>query len=820
MSNLGRLWRLAPPVIALAAVLAIGAYPLGSLPPLGSFLDPWGGIWSTATTALHPARAGATIPGLSDSVVVRYDDRYVPHVFASREDDAVRALGYVVAHDRLFQLEVQTRATAGTLTELVGPAALELDREMRRLGLARSAEREFAGLPPDGLDRRILDAFAAGVNAWIDGVGRRRLPFEYHLLGRRPTRWQPEHGLYLIRRMGYTLTYFGPEFERMRAARLVGAAAADALLPVRAPIQEPVVPGGGPYPTFDRTPLPPPAGERAAGVGHDDRTEGPTFDTRRRHASNNWAVAPRRSASGHGLLAGDPHLELTLPSVWYEVHLNVPDRLDVYGVTLPGSPTVIIGFNRDVAWSFTNSQADVLDFYAEELDDLDRPTRYRLDGAWRPLEQRVEEFRAPDGARIAVDTIQVTHRGPVVWRDGRPYSIRWTVLEAKGTGGAVHRATKATSVAEWLEAMEAYEAPIQNGLVADRAGRIAVRAAGWYPVRPGGRGDTIFDGTTSASDWTGRLPLERQPFAVDPAQGFLASANQQPLTGSDYLGGDPVSPWRALRINQLLRSDSAVTPDAMRRYQLDEGNARADLFVPAFLGAVARGRAGGGVAPAVDQAAEILDAWDRRYTKDNSAAVVFELAIRELARRAWDELSVNGAARARPSDMTLWRLLQDPTSPWWDRIETPDVVEQRDNMVLASLAAAMDTARARYGDAGDERWRWDRAWSMNIHHALRIPALSALRIPHAGGPGTLNPLYGPRGTEGASWRMVVELGPEVTARGVYPGGQSGNPVSPRYDDRLPAWKSGELADLRFPRRPSDLPDDRVTAVLVLRPEPE
>ena len=817
MRNLGRVARLAPPVAVLGTVLYIGACPVGPLPPLGPFLDPVAGIWSTATTATLPVRADATIAGLTDSVVIRYDDRHVPHVFATREDDAVRALGYVVARDRLFQMELQTRATDGTLTELVGAAALELDQQMRRLGLARSAERELAGLAADGLDRRLIDAFAAGVNAWIDQLGRGQLPFEYHLLGRRPARWQPVHSLYLIRRMGYTLTYFGPEFERLRAAKVVGVQAADALLPVRAPIQEPIAPSGESFPTFDRTPLPPPA-PQARSTTANDRTLGPTFDPRRRGASNNWAVAPSRSASGHALLAGDPHLELTLPSVWYEVHVNVADMLDVYGVTLPGSPAVIIGFNRDVAWSFTNSQADVLDFYAEELDDPDDPTQYRLDGAWQPLERRIEEYRAANGALLAIDTVHATHRGPVVWRDGRPYSIRWTVLEASGAGGAVYRANKARSVGDWLDAMEAYEAPIQNALVADRAGTIAVRAGGWYPVRPGGRGDTIFDGTRSASDWTGRLGLDRQPFAVDPAQGFLASANQQPLVGPDYLGGDPVSPWRALRINQLLRSDSTVTPAAMQRYQLDSRNVRANVFVPAFLEAVTRGRAAGSVGSEVDDAARILDEWDRRYTKDNSAAVLFELAMRELARLTWDELAVNGTAQVRPSDMTLWRLLQDPASLWWDRHETADVVEQRDAILLASLAAARDTARARYGEPSDDGWRWDHAWSMNIYHALRLPALSALGIPHAGGPGTLNPLYAPRGAEGASWRMVVELGPEVAARGIYPGGQSGNPVSWRYDDRLPGWKNGELHELLFPKQSADLPADRTSAVLVLRPE--
>ncbi|OGU09559.1 MAG: hypothetical protein A2W29_06500, partial [Gemmatimonadetes bacterium RBG_16_66_8] len=811
--------------LVLLAALVLGARRTGPIPALGPFLDPWNGVWALARSSELAPSALARIPGLTGAVEVVYDDRAVPHIFASTTDDAYRALGFVVARDRLFQLETQVRATAGRLTEVLGPSLLSVDRELRRLGLAASAEAAWAALDSVSEESRALRAYADGVNAWIDQMPRATLPVEYRLLGTRPMRWKPEHSVYVYRHMGYTLAYNTQEWTRERVTALVGREAADALFPVRVPIQEPIQPGRGPYPRFEFKSLPLPSPEARMdeeGRGGTSASSllssllvAPRPFSRWEEAddvgSNNWAVSPRRSAGGHALLAGDPHLDLTLPSIWYEVHLVVPGQLDVYGVSIPGVPGVAIGFNRDVAWSFTNTGNDVLDFYVETVDDSLSPTRHLVDGNWRPVEQRVERYLNRGGRVLRVDTLYRTYRGPLSRRDdGRWVSMRWLVLE-DGSPVPFLRMIRARSADEWLDAVSTYRVPAQNGVVADRAGTIALRSTGAFPLRPGdGMAYLPRDCSTSGSDWTGFWPLERYPMSRNPAQGYVASANQQPKDPAQdpgYLDGDWLAPWRALEINRLLRGDSDVTVDDMQQFKTYPGSVRADLLLPEILAA---GRAAlerargtnGGAGQGLETALALLDEWDRRYTKDNERAILFELTVRELETRLWDELdsvSPDGGRRrvARPSDFQLLGLLRDPSSPWWDDRRTPGVSETRDLIVAASLTAALDQARTRYGDPAAGGWRWDRVQHANVLHLLEIPSFSALGLPIQGGPGTLNPSSG-RGTHGASWRMVVELGPQVRAWGTYPGGQSGNPLSRRYDDRIAKWVNGELDSLYMP----------------------
>lgn len=704
MSPRPRTTGLAVPILALA--LYAGARPIGPAPALGPFLDPANGVWAVAASAELPRSAAARIPGLGAPVRVVYDDRAVPHIFAASELDVARALGYVVARDRLFQMELQTLAASGRLTEIAGARALPLDREMRELGLPRVAERKLAALDPNSDGMRAARAFAEGVNAWIDGMAPRDLPLEYRLLGRRPVRWEPVNSLHLLNRMGWTLAYSDDERVRLRAQARVGRDAADALFPVVSRIQEPIQPNGQRGPRWDTRPLPPPGAPDTAAILADRQAPIPPDVL----GSNNWAVAPARTAAGRALLAGDPHLELTLPSIWYETHLVVPGQLDVYGVTVPGAPFIVIGFNRDVAWTFTNTQSDVVDYYVETVDDPVSPTTYSLDGEWRPLERRVETYRGEGGEVVAVDTVRYTHRGPLR-RAGRAgqgaqwLSVRWTLYDPMNESDAFVGAERARTVAEWMRAMEPYSVPAQNMLVADRTGTIAIRSTGHFPIRPGdGRGDVLRDGSTRASDWTGFWPVAEYPQAVNPAQGFLASANQQPVdpaVNPRYIGSNWYPPWRAMRINALLRADYAVTPDAMRRYQTDPGSARADAFAPAFLEAARRhgaatsgangGAANGGSTDGsmLARAAALLAEWDQRYTKDNERAVLFEYAMGELGSRLWDELRAPAGGRGddgpepRPADAITAVLLADSASVWWDDRRTP-AVERRDDILAAS----------------------------------------------------------------------------------------------------------------------------------------
>ena len=772
---------------------------------------------------------------LGGNVTVEYDDRAVPHIFAANEEDAYRALGYVVARDRLFQLYLQTLAASGRITEIAGARVLALDRETRGLGLPRSAERKIAAAGDTTSFMKYAKAYADGVNAYIGQMPASELPLEFRLTGTQPAPWSAIDSYHLFNRMGYTLAYIAVENDRAAAASRVGARAAEALFPEDSPIQEPIQPNGQSAARYDFHPLPPPGppdtsaalllAANDAFLPSHRGAQADIEEPQRSMASNNWAVSPRRSATGHALLAGDPHLDLSLPSIWYEVHLVVPGKLDVYGVTIPGAPNMVIGFNRDVAWTFTNTGADVVDYYAEHVDDVAHPTRYQVNGAWRPVEQRIERYRGTGGETIATDTLYFTHRGPMRHVGARWLSMRWTLLEAGRELNAFNLIAHATTAQQLEEIMAlSYKAPAQNMLAADRGGHIAIQSTGRYPIRPGsGKGDVVRDGSSSANDWQGELPPTLYPHAFDPAQGFLASANQQPIDPRVAVGwwGGSYDPWRAVRLNTLLRADSAVTTTAMQRFQTDPGSARADLFVPSLLLAAqqALSRNSKDVdLDALSKGRELLGQWDRRYTKDNRRAVLFEEAMREVANRTWDELATDsiGSLRvATPSSAVLGELMADSLSAWWDDRSTPRV-EQRDDILAASLAAAYVTVRGKYGDPGGDAWRWDHVRFANVNHLLRLKALSALNLPVQGGPGTLSPSAG-TGTHGSSWRMVVELGPEIRAWATYPGGQSGNPASTRYDNRIAPWTRGELEAVRLPRAPNALPDAQRSSQLTLVP---
>lgn len=816
--------------LVLGALLFVGFRGAGPLPPLGPMFDPANGVWAGAAATQFPARQAVSMPGLSDSVTVVIDDRGVPHIFASTESDAWRALGFVVARDRLFQMEAQTRAASGRLTEWAGKRALEADREARAIGLQWGAERKYRTYDKTSPAWQAMQAYAAGVNAWIAQMRPRDIPVEYRLLDARPIKWEPMDSFLFLSRMSLTLGLNDGTARRLRAQARVGQEAADALFPVNSVIQEPIQPNGQHAPRYDFAELPPPGApdslaliastardQLLASLGVEKRTE--TDDA---IGSNNWAVAPSRSSTRNAILAGDPHLDLSLPSVWYEMHIVVPGKLDVAGVGFPGMPGVVIGFNRNVAWTFTNTGSDVNDFYEETVDDKSHPSRYRVDGSWRPLEKRIERYRDKGGSVIATDTIFFTHRGPMRKLLGRWLSMRWTAYEPSREPDNFMALGYASNANDWLYAMRDYGAPTQNGLVADRSGNIAIRSTGKYPIRPGdGRGNIIRDGSSSASDWVGYLPLERYPFSVNPAQGFLASANQQPVDPRDnpsYMGSDWYSPWRAMRINSLLRADSSVTPDDMRGFQTDPGSARADAFVPLFLSSAAHADSGGLSSANLREAARLLAEWDRRYVRENRRAVLFEAAMTELARRTWDELDSTRTTDGRlvvPEAQILLDLTRSPQSIWWDNRYTPPR-EDRDAILALSLEQAYARLRAEKGNPDSSGWLWSNTRHANIRHLLRLPGFSALDIPVQGGPGTLNPSSG-EGTQGSSWRMVVELGPEVRAWAVYPGGQSGAPGSARYTDRLSRWATGQLEPVLFPRSPNEIDRKRVISTLTLSP---
>jgi penicillin amidase len=818
--------------VSLSAALLVGLRATGPVPPLGLLLDPAHGAWALATRAEHAIDATGAIPTLTAPVDIRYDDRGVAHIFAENELDAMRAQGFVVARDRLFQLELQTRAAAGTLTELVGARAIDADRATRRAGLPWGAQRKLDLIAQEPASLAILQAYADGVNAYIATMRTADLPLEYRLVGRRPQEWLPLHTMLLLARMGQTLGWSDFELQRAELERRVGQAAVDALFPIDAWLQEPIQPNGRREPRMRLGAIPAPAPDTAMTKSAQlaSALRQLSDPLRAEHdgvlGSNNWAVGPSRSASGYALIANDPHLELSLPSIWYEVHLVVRDSLDAYGVTFPGAPGIILGVNRNIAWATTNVGADVMDYYLEVVDDTIAPKNYQLDGQWQPLDVRPGEYRDARGGVIQRDTMYYTHRGPLLNANGRWISRRWTVLEPTKDFEAFRSAMKARSVDEYFTAMSAFTAPAQNLLVADQQGNIGIRSTGQYPIRPGdGRGDRFFDGTTRGSDWLGYRGPELAPQSKNPAQGYLASANQQSADPADYpfyLGNEWPAPWRALHINSLLRADSSVTADDMRAFHTDAGNARADRFVPLLLDAARSALANAPADSTLARAYDHLAAWDRRFDGANTGAILFEAAMRQAALHTWDEFRADtGAAGVAtqligsPNEDALFALTRDPASIWWDQAHTPQR-ETRDDLLAASLRRGYETVERDRGPVSEGRWRWDTYRFANIWHPLRLPVLSALELPVQGGRESLNPSSGP-GTHGASWRLVAELGPTIVAHAIYPGGQSANPVSPHYRDRIETWRTGQLDSLRIPRTPDGLSAPHHAATLLLSP---
>ncbi len=821
----------------------VGVVGAGPLPPLGGLLSPAVGLWANAVDDL-PVEATSRIPSLDGTVDVRYDSRSVPHIFATTDADAMRALGYVTARDRLFQLEIQSRAGEGTLTELVGDATLPADQETRRLGMPRSAERKWRDIGESTPSGKLLLAYAEGVNAYRTALSPRQWPMEYKLLNRAPREWLPLHSVHVLNRMGYTLARGPGELELLEARALVGDAAANALMEENSPVQEPIQPmnrntarvalsaitvPGAPDSMAARMVASLRSSPGAATTGMSPlswlKDTDPTVEQARAFASNNWAVAPSRSANGHAMLAGDPHLELTLPSIWYEVHIVVPGSFEIGGVSIPGLPGVPIGYSRAVAWSATNTGADVMDFWREKVDTDTAPTAYELDGVMTKFaDTRIETYRDKVGHIIDTDTIYYTHRGPMQ-RQGREWlSMRWTVLESGKELEGYFAAFHATSAPAFLDSMARYyQAPAQNFITADTSGTIMIRSTGRYPVRTdSGRGTEVREGWFTKNDWIGDWPVARYPQGNNPAQGYLASANQQPIDPQQdalYLGPDPnFEIWRALQINRLLRADSTVTVDEMRGFHTNPGSVRADLLVPALVSAARARIAAGDTSQSLKAAEALLSSWDRQYTRVNTGARLFETAVGQTTARLYDEF-IPAKSQTRvvtPSESRLLQLLADSANAWWDDRRTSDVREDRNVILAQALRAAYDTLVTEYGDPAKTPWTWGRVAPAKPNHLLRLAGFAASEMPIDGGRGTLNPsVSSKRANFGASWRMVVEMDTEPRIHAVYPGGQSGNPASSRYLDRYAMWANGQLDSVRTPRSAKDLAASDTRAVLTL-----
>ncbi|KPK64755.1 hypothetical protein AMJ83_00770 [candidate division WOR_3 bacterium SM23_42] len=802
-------------VIISLAIFYLLNFRHGMIPPLGKFLNPFAGFWlnNTATDIIPRI---ITSRNLKDSVVVVWDDRRVPHIFAQNEYDLYFTQGFVTARDRLWQMEFQVDAIAGRLAEIVGEDALEYDRFFRRCGLIYAAENALKEMLAAPEIRLALEAYTDGVNAYIRNTNARNMPLEYKILDYRPKPWTLLRVALLSKFMAWNLTAFEiSELSLTRAREALGESETEKLYPSVPPYTEPIIPRGTRW-LFQAIRIP--AKPISPFVPKSDTFLLSSEDVGR-PGSNNWAVAATKTAAGHPILCNDMHLPLYLPHIWYEIQLATPS-MNVYGVSFPGAPSVIIGFNEHIAWGATNTMSDVIDWYEIEFKD-DTRTAYLHDSVWLPTRKRIEEIKVR-GKGTVTDTVVYTHHGPVVYhhdeipfdaRIPRGSAMRWIGHDPSNELLAFLKMDDAQSYDEYVDALSHFDCPAQNFVFASVEGDIAIWHTGKLPVRWSGQGRYINDGRNSEYEWMNYIPREQLPHVLNPREGFVCSANQYPVDDHYpyYLGGNYWTFDRGARISEVLSNMNNIRIEDMVTLQNDVLDVSARKVLPSLLANLDKER----LMLQERRSYEELEAWNYESGANLIAPTIFAYWWDELLHMIWaDEIEKTYGDLTPPrTDLTIELILDEPDSEHFDVKGTPGREHLKD-LVIKSFHSASSRLYEDLGSYGDD-WQWGRARPIDIGHLGQIPGLGRMGLSKAGSEHTVNykdTSFGP------SWRMVIALGKTTTGWGIYPGGQSGNPGSKYYDNFIDDWLIGEIYELLYLESP-EVKHERLIGQTVLRSIP-
>lgn len=777
--------------------LALGTIVLSALTGLGGY------VWLRGS--LPRIQGAVTVSGPSATIEIVRDRHGIPHIHAVSETDAMFGLGYVHAQDRLWQMEMNRRTGAGRLSEVLGLPALSADKFLRTLGLYRVVERALPTYAPEVRDG--LGAYAAGVNAYLE-THEGPLPPEFVILGHTPEPWRPEDSLVWIKMMAWEL---GQNFRE----ELARAQLATRLSPQQISEFLPPYPGDAPALIDDLPDL----ADLYAKVGLDRIAaalpEGPPAGI----GSNNWVVDGSRTASGKPLLANDPHLGLAAPSVWYFAHLSFAGR-NVIGASLPGVPAIVLGRNDHIAWGFTDTGPDVQDLYIETIDPKNPDQYLTPDGAQKFL-TRKEIIRVKDADPVVI-TVRQSRHGPVISdvakfgaMDDAVLALAWTaLLPGDQTPAAVTKLMAARDWDDFVDALRDYHLPQQNIVYADVDGNIGYYAPGKVPVRRKTNallGLAPAPGQDENYDWTGFIPFSQLPQRYNPAGGAIVTANQK-IVADDYphfITSGWQKPYRARRIRELLAATKTHSIESFKAIQADVVSVVARDVLPLMLELTPSDQGGH---PQFTEALSRLEKWDGAMTADTPEPLIFVAWYRELTRRIYrDELGnlFPGLWKMRPS--FIHNVLRDTggQSRWCNDVGT-ERMENCASQLVAALDMALQETQSEYGQdlAG---WRWGQAHIAYSEHrpfgAHRwLSKLFDIAVPSPGGSYTVNvgvhrirsdqPF---RSTHSVSLRAIYDLSDLDNSIFIHSTGQSGNPLSPLYDNFTESWGRGAYVPMTTDR---------------------
>jgi penicillin amidase len=749
--------------------------PLGSLPALGRLLDPINGCWANAEAVKKDFNLKIGLPALHKPVSVWMDERMVPHIYAADDHDLYYVQGYVHAYFRLWQMDMQTRAAAGRVSEVIGEKGLNFDRMQRRKGMVYGAEHSLRAMQAEPRTKLMLDAYSEGINQYISSLSYRDLPLEYKLMGFKPEAWTNLKSALLLKYMADDLTGKTEDIPLTVIRDMMDEQEFNYLFPEKINTSTPVIPVNTTHTTPSLATLPPP-GDSVARIHLKANDFEKIYDEGK--GSNNWALSGSKTKSGAAILCNDPHLGLNLPSLWFEVQLHAPG-VNVYGASLPGAPGVVIGFNDNISWGFTNNYRDVKDFYAiKEVGD-----KYEFDGKQISFDSRVEKIGIK-GKADYLDTVRYTVHGPVIYEEKFhgpggiriPLALRWMAHDESNELLSLYLLNRSANYEQFVAAIHQFKCPGQNMIYADRQGNIGLWGQGQFVNKWKDQGKYIMSGADSSTLWKELIPMADNPHAYNPSLGYLSSANQA-VTDSTYpyWYNGYFYEFRAWRINNVLGGMQNATVQDMFALQNDCYSILAASVLPIMLQYLPANLGANENAYLDD-----LKGWDYKLTAESKAASVFQLWWAEAYANIWKRRFAGIPDGLRPSAERTMQLMQN------DAAHMPELGEA----IVHGFEKAVDSLE-KLSKTGTE---WYHVKNTTVKHLTKLPAFSFGDLKMGGWGNVVNAV---KGDHGPSWRMVVEMGREIEAYGVYPGGQSGNPGSQYYVSFLDHWVEGKYYRLQF-----------------------
>jgi penicillin G amidase len=760
------------PLVALIMLLIVLDRKVFMVPPLGTFLNPFIGVVQNEHTSNRNIKVNLEV---SQKTEIVFDDRAVPHIFAGNQKDMFFSQGYVCASDRLWQMDFMSYVSAGRLSEIFGKKFLVHDRIKRRDGMLNAALRTLKYIENDQETKRALDSYTAGVNAWIKSLSYADLPIEYKLMDYTPEPWTNLKTVLIMKYVSADLSGYEEDVSASFLESVLGSEEYNKLFPnyyVKKRKE-----GFGIERILDSLPV----NEYMNSSFLESSPEIPTGDFNPNLGSNSWAVGPKKSKSGFALLCSDPHLNLSLPSIWYELQLK-SDEQNVYGYSIPGVPGVIIGFNENISWGLTNGSDDVRDYY--KLEVKDNYTYYKYDGKWVKTDRIIEEIKIRDDTSF-LDTVYYSIHGPIPsdFRVGGPeikgYALNWTLHDPSNEILTFIRLNKAKDYTQFKSAIEYYKCPSQNFSYADVTGNIAVHHQGKILAKKWkNQGKFIMDGTRSDQFSTDALPLDKLPYSYNPDEGYVYSANNNPykIHNSPIIYGHYME-LRADKIDSWLSAKEKLSIEDMKTMQMDNTNRLAELAIPVFLQKMPSGES---------KNLQDFAHWDYNYNKDSRLAQLFEIWWTKIKINTWDELLRYKSHKMRLDDLVLLDMIcNDPDNKYFDMLSTEKKENASDIIDISFNQMLKDTTT---------RSNWENLNKIDIMHLSNLEDFSKIGIPLGGHPQALNALFK---KWGPSLRMIVEMSERPKGYAVYAGGQSGNPSSEEYDRFIDAWGNGRYYELRF-----------------------